>query len=85
MGFLDSMAEELDGIVQAGFKDVIDRVGSGAEEDALLRRFEANYGKLGLDDLLQVQNLAGHDPAETTPCKVCKIIAKKEQQLAEGE
>lgn len=84
MGLIDNIVNELEQVVQLGFSEVLGRASEGQETDTLLRRFERGYATLGLGDLLQVQQLAGHDPNEETPCKVCKIIAKKEVELAEG-
>jgi len=49
--------------------------------DALFRRFQKSYARLGVEDIMAVQNSMGHREGEEKPCKVCREMAKQELRL----
>ncbi len=82
MTLLDNIAEEISGIVVAGFQDVQERTAQGGR-DVLLRRFRSQYGMLSIEEITAIQGALGHEDSEKNPCPVCKISAQEEFKRSE--
>lgn len=87
------MARRPDNIMELATKEAERIYGLAMEEvlslshqnsrDVLLRRFSRGYGKLNVEEIVQLRQALGHRDDESDPCKVCRIIARKEYDLAE--
>lgn len=52
-------------------------------KEALLRRFSKNYDTMNVEEIMAVQRALGHKDTEEKPCKACRIMARREYELAE--
>lgn len=83
-GFFDDIADEISPIIKAAMAEVQEFLHSDGR-DSLMRRFQAKYGILSIDDIASIQDALGHQDGEADPCRVCKIMATKEVQMAQEE
>ncbi len=80
--FIDEVISSVSDIMSEGMSFVEDDLRHDADK-TLLRKLDRHYGTLSLEDTLQIWDTLGHRADETPPCKVCKLIASKEHDLAE--
>lgn len=78
----ESITQEVLRIGRAGLAEVRQRTVEDNSK-ALLRRFRANYATLTPEQIGAVQQTLGHEDTEERPCKICRLIAQKEFDLAE--
>ncbi len=78
----ESITQEVLRIGRAGLAEVRMRTVEDNSK-SLLRRFRAGYDKLSPEQIGAAQQALGHEDTEERPCKICRLIAQKEFDLAE--
>ena len=79
---LDIFSEDMLLIVQAAMDDLIGDIDLDQDE-ILLRRIKQHYDKIPTEGMLAMRDALGHKDGETTPCRVCTLVAQREHR-AEG-
>lgn len=82
VSFIDEIMNQVVDTMTEGMNFVGDDLRHNADK-TLLRKLDRHYDTLSLEDTLQIWDSLGHRSDETPPCKVCKLIAQKEHDLAE--
>jgi hypothetical protein len=78
----DHIAAEVERVYGFALKEVLS-FSHQDSKDVLLRRFSAHYDTLSIEEIMTLRQGLGHQDGEEKPCKACRIIAKKEFDLAE--
>ncbi len=77
-----SITAEIVRIGRASLTEVRQRTVEDQSTSAL-RRLQASYDKLSVEQIAVISQAIGHEDTEERPCKACKIIARKEFDMAE--
>ena len=78
----ENITQEIIRIGRAGLTEVRMRTIEDNSK-ALMKRLRSGYDKLTPEQIGAVQQALGHEDTEERPCKVCRLIAQKEFDLAE--
>lgn len=79
---MDKALAEVERIYGIAMEEVM-QIAHQDSHDVLLRRFSSKYGTLSIEEKLAIRQALGHQDNERTPCKACRIIARKEYDQAE--
>ncbi len=81
-GLFDGAFEEIERIAEQGLGSFLEDTQHDANK-RLMRKLRENYDTMSLEQVTQLWDQTGHDAGESPPCDTCKVIAKKEFELAE--
>ncbi len=74
--------EDMVSVVEQSF-ELLDTQLSYNTDETLMRRLSTHYDTLTVEQVAAIQQATGHKDGEDKPCKVCKLIARKEYDLIE--
>lgn len=78
--FIDQMVADISERAGGAMESIRNTVQTDSRE-VLLRRFRKGYGKLTLEETLAIRDTLGHQDAEGSPCKTCRIMAQEEFRI----
>ena len=84
MSFIDDMVTDVADRAGGAFT-AISRMVEQDTRTVLLRRFRRSYGKLTLNETIDIRDMLGHTKVEQRPCKVCRIMATEEFRRSQLE
>lgn len=79
---MDLVTSEVTRMVGSALQEMKEFTWQGGK-DVMLRRLRQSYDKLTLEQLDAIRGVMGHTDTEANPCEVCRIMARKELELAE--